>query len=171
MYIILCKADFYFHHLICLSISSSLIIDTQFMNFRFYTTNSSNKFTLLLQHSNTLWQLPKLHRAPGVCLNCTFNFNIRKNTDLLGFRLIGIVIWISIFPHGYFYRHVIIPVQKIVAMLGSSNNAIYPNGEYSPIIIQDLNDIFVHSRKFFFSAKKIVYHLLLLLILPNIVLY
>lgn len=41
----------------------------------------------------------------------------------------------------------------------------------SPIIIQDLNDIFVHSQKFFFSAKKIVYHLFLLLILPNIVLY
>lgn len=48
---------------------------------------------------------------------------------------------------------------------------MYPNNEYSPIIIQDLNDIFVHSQKFFFSAKKIVYHLFLLLILPNIVLY
>lgn len=56
-------------------------------------------------------------------------------------------------------------------MLRFSKPAMYPNNEYSPIIIQDLNDIFVHSQKFFCSTKKIVNHLFLLLILPNIVLY
>lgn len=43
--------------------------------------------------------------------------------------------------------------------------------EYSPIIIQDLNDFFVHFQKFYSTPKKTAYHLLLLLILPNIVLY
>lgn len=51
----------------------------------------------------------------------------------------------------------------------SSHLFIYECDEYPPIIIQDLNDIFVHSQKFFCSTKKIVHDLFLLLILPNIV--
>lgn len=43
--------------------------------------------------------------------------------------------------------------------------------EYSPIIIQDLNDFFVRFQKFCSTAKKIAYHLFMQLILPNIVLY
>ena len=42
--------------------------------------------------------------------------------------------------------------------------------EYSPIIIQDLNDFFVHSQNFIFASKKFSYHLFLQLILSNIVL-
>nr|DAM12430.1 MAG TPA: hypothetical protein [Caudoviricetes sp.] len=34
-----------------------------------------------------------------------------------------------------------------------------------------MNDFFVHFQKFYSTPKKTAYHLLLLLILPNIVLY
>lgn len=59
----------------------------------------------------------------------------------------------------------------MLPILRSSKNNTYSNNEYSPVIIQDLNDFFVHFQKFYSTPKKTAYHLLLLLILPNIVLY